>query len=111
MTSMKEKEFLDESHKWMLLIDFLDNERYREIFLFLYDMFEENTCVTAKDIAKSFFIHNYSRAFQILESFVVMTLLRKTKTKGSRKSLFLKNNPELWERLIKEGRWKKRKKT
>jgi len=102
MTSISPKDFTDEHDNIRAIGYAMEKEQYKKIFIYLYEFFKKWSSVTAKDLQTKYFILEYSRAFQLMQSLVVLNLLKKIKEKGRKQMLFVQINPNFWEEAKKE---------
>lgn len=96
MSSITQKDMIDEAMNLKNIDKTLKNQNYKDLFLFLEEHFKKDTSIGTTEIACHFQITHYSRAFQLLESFVRLNLLKKHYV-HRREVLFLKHNEHFWE--------------
>jgi len=101
MTSISSKEFTDENDNIRAIGFAMSKKQYKKIFLYLDDFFNKNNSVTAADIQKKYYILEYSRAFQLVQSFVVLNLMKKIKMQGRKRRIFVQINPHFWDETKK----------
>jgi hypothetical protein len=100
MSSISERYYTSDTDVLVEIKKILEKDKYKALFLFLYDHFKEDNRISAGQVAKAFCIPYYSRAFQLLQSFYYLKLLHQHKTNG-RDKVFLKINDEFWEHTKK----------
>lgn len=99
----------DDKHDNMRAIEYaIGREIYKKLFNYLDVFFKNKSSVTAKEVQIKFFLPDYPRAFQLLDSFVVLNLLKKIKKPGRKQRFFVQINQQFWKEakhnLVKKKR-------
>jgi len=102
MSSINPTDFENDSLNIKIIEGVLLKEQYKKLYYFLKKYFEKEPYITAKDIQTEFIIHNYSRAFQLLDSFVILNLLEKKKHRSTNRTLFIRSREDFWDLLGKK---------
>lgn len=97
MTQLAEKEFFDEYDNLNEIGRTISKKRYHKVFEFLYHQFnrENKSWITSKVLQERLGIVDRSNAYQILESFRILNMLKKQINKGGR-AYYFPINPEYW---------------
>lgn len=108
MTHLTEREFFDEYDNLKEIERVIPKDRYNKVFEFLYFQFnhEKKTWITTKLLQEKMGIINHAYAYQILESFRILNLLKKTINNIGR-AYYFPINIEYWEeanKIITKGK-------
>lgn len=100
MTLIKTKEFSDEHENLFVAQTISKKSKYKPTFEFLYNRFNNNgNCITTRMLQENLRIADFSTAYQILEGFCIVNLLKKQKLGSSVK--YFPSNKEWWDIINK----------
>jgi hypothetical protein len=88
--------YYDEDDNLREIKKIIKNESYSKLFIFLKEHFKTDASVTVYEVQLRLGVPIYSKAWQLLESFVFLNLLKKQKV-GAKKSVYIKNKESWWE--------------